>query len=636
MSKNFAKARSIVRRFTTYRLETGFSMLEAVVVVGVLLALAVGGFFAYGPIAENAKMAKVQASASEVHTGVLVASMDGDPATNPQDVIDTWNLSTTKIHVEILEPVAGVAAMTTAEPKGGANGDFCVQATNVASPHIKARRGACSDVTSDPDIDGDGIPNSTDPDIDGDGIPNESDPDIDGDGTPNATDTAPGGSDPLNEDIDGDGIPNGSDSDVDGDGIPNSTDPDIDGDGTPNETDSEPNGLILGPQYFDATGGSADTDPRVKIIDGKMTGSKAEVFLAIDNAGLPTNTGPYYGISTRVTCQLPDGSQYYKFGYMWTQYTGATPSSVTVQLPCPTTDGSIAVGYIAGAYNAAPELTEPTSGIKGPINVITEGLLAPLGGNMFGAPTVSTYTDPRVSMRNAVMDPAGLKVGVNLNLGGAPFNSNPYFGLSNRLTCKLADGSTFHHYPTLYTSYNGQSYPAFTHTFTCPASASVIGYVAGGDGGAAELTANSGQKGPTNVLRGGQLNLSGNDESLAPTTQNYSDSRITVRKVTLSGGEAASVGLNINSAQVPNGGVYLGYSARLTCENLTTGAKTYKTTSLYFLYTRDYGPVQNFNSSCLAGTKAIGYIVGPYMGTPELTASYSGGGPANVVKGGVQ
>lgn len=153
-------------------------MLEAVVVVGVLLALAVGGFFAYGPISENAKKAKVKSVASEIHTGVLVASIDGNSDTSPEKVIDDWNSHTNKIRVEILESGAGVAAMTTTATFQGDNGDFCVQATNVASPHIAARAGACSNVADGYD------PNSL-PDTDGDGIPDETDPDIDGNGTPN-------------------------------------------------------------------------------------------------------------------------------------------------------------------------------------------------------------------------------------------------------------------------------------------------------------------------------------------------------------------------------------------------------------------------------------------------------------------
>jgi surface protein len=170
VQKNFIKKPPRLReRLRDLQLiETGFSMLEAVVVVGVLLALAIGGFLAYGPITENAKIAKVRSAASEVHTAALVASIDGDPSTDPQGVLDAYNDSTDKIRVEILPAASGGAS---------SNGDFCVEAANKENPEITARSGDCSDVTegSAPDTDGNGIPDSSDPDIDGDGIPNGSD-----------------------------------------------------------------------------------------------------------------------------------------------------------------------------------------------------------------------------------------------------------------------------------------------------------------------------------------------------------------------------------------------------------------------------------------------------------------------------
>jgi hypothetical protein len=185
VSKSSIKARLVIHRLKKYRLETGFSMLEAVVVVGVLLALAVGGFFAYGPITENAKRAKVKFSASEVHTGVLAANIDGDPSTTPQGVIDTWNASAKKIRVEILEPVAASAAMSATVTAPSTEADFCVQATNVESPHITAREGACSDVTDGSAPDGGGAPTAPLPDADSDGIPDATDSDIDNNGVPN-------------------------------------------------------------------------------------------------------------------------------------------------------------------------------------------------------------------------------------------------------------------------------------------------------------------------------------------------------------------------------------------------------------------------------------------------------------------
>jgi hypothetical protein len=108
-------------------------MLEAVVVVGVLLALAIGGFISYGSITENAKMAAVKSAASSVHTAAVVASIDGDSVTKPEDVTANWNASTDKIKTEILG--------------SSAEGDYCIEATNTENTSIKARAGACDDLS---------------------------------------------------------------------------------------------------------------------------------------------------------------------------------------------------------------------------------------------------------------------------------------------------------------------------------------------------------------------------------------------------------------------------------------------------------------------------------------------------------
>lgn len=139
------------KRLKIPELETGFSMLEAVVVVGVLLALVAGGFLAYGPITENAKIAKVKSTAAEVYTSAMAFHFDGDATTAPQDAIDNWNGSTDKIRVELVAPAPAdplVGAMSTGgifptayEPIPGE--DFCVSATNVENPHIHAGFGSC-------------------------------------------------------------------------------------------------------------------------------------------------------------------------------------------------------------------------------------------------------------------------------------------------------------------------------------------------------------------------------------------------------------------------------------------------------------------------------------------------------------
>jgi surface protein len=126
--------------------EYGFSMLEAVVVVGVLLSLAVGGFLSYGQITENAKIAKIKSIVSEVYTAVMVAQVDGDSLTKASDVIDQFNASSQKIRVEIRPGATGelLAAMPTGTYNPASGDSFCVTASMIEEESIFAELGDCS------------------------------------------------------------------------------------------------------------------------------------------------------------------------------------------------------------------------------------------------------------------------------------------------------------------------------------------------------------------------------------------------------------------------------------------------------------------------------------------------------------
>ena len=145
MNKIYVQVRRAVHRLTKFRNGSGFSMLEAVVVVGVLLALAVGGFFAYGPIVKNAKLAKVKSAVSEVFTAVQVAQIDGDPTTSVASVIESYNTSNDTIKFEIRrgETQPTVAAMSTDGYMPQSESDFCVKATAVGDTSIFAEMGDC-------------------------------------------------------------------------------------------------------------------------------------------------------------------------------------------------------------------------------------------------------------------------------------------------------------------------------------------------------------------------------------------------------------------------------------------------------------------------------------------------------------
>lgn len=99
MTKLSAKMAARLKNYRSNLKSAGFSMLEAVVVVGVLLALAVSGFIAYGSITANAKKASVESAAASVYTAALAANMDGDASTTLANVITDFNASQTAIVV---------------------------------------------------------------------------------------------------------------------------------------------------------------------------------------------------------------------------------------------------------------------------------------------------------------------------------------------------------------------------------------------------------------------------------------------------------------------------------------------------------------------------------------------------------
>lgn len=130
MTKLSAKMAARLKNYRSNLKSAGFSMLEAVVVVGVLLALAVSGFIAYGEITKNAKNASVQSAAASVYTAVLAADMDGQETGDPlvadsDEVIASFNASQSTIKVA----------------KSGADDKLGVKAWNTETKTITAVKG---------------------------------------------------------------------------------------------------------------------------------------------------------------------------------------------------------------------------------------------------------------------------------------------------------------------------------------------------------------------------------------------------------------------------------------------------------------------------------------------------------------
>lgn len=75
--------------------EDGFSLLELVVAVGILLILSVGGLVSWGPITKRARQAAVNSAASEVLTGAMAYEHDSSPKV-VKDAETEWNATSKK------------------------------------------------------------------------------------------------------------------------------------------------------------------------------------------------------------------------------------------------------------------------------------------------------------------------------------------------------------------------------------------------------------------------------------------------------------------------------------------------------------------------------------------------------------
>lgn len=77
---------SLKARRDSAKSQGGFSLIDVVVTVAIIVALSVGGFIAYTGIVDNAKGAALSSAADQIRTGGTVASNDSDPATTPASV----------------------------------------------------------------------------------------------------------------------------------------------------------------------------------------------------------------------------------------------------------------------------------------------------------------------------------------------------------------------------------------------------------------------------------------------------------------------------------------------------------------------------------------------------------------------
>ena len=103
--KNFLN--SLETKRAAMKEEGGFSLIDVVVTVAIIVALSVGGFVAYSGIIDNAKNAAVGSAADQVRTALVVADNDGIASTTHDSVITAFNLNSTGVTVKEAATIDG-------------------------------------------------------------------------------------------------------------------------------------------------------------------------------------------------------------------------------------------------------------------------------------------------------------------------------------------------------------------------------------------------------------------------------------------------------------------------------------------------------------------------------------------------
>jgi len=93
-----------IKNWRESRSESGFSLIDVVVTVAIIVALSVGGFLAYNGIVANAKQGAVDYAASNVYKSAIVYENDSNDATDACFAVDEYNGSASGIEVELMVP----------------------------------------------------------------------------------------------------------------------------------------------------------------------------------------------------------------------------------------------------------------------------------------------------------------------------------------------------------------------------------------------------------------------------------------------------------------------------------------------------------------------------------------------------
>lgn len=126
--------KNIIERFVKTENESGFSLLELVVAIGIILILTVGGLIGYSAITKNAKVAAVESAASAVMTAAMAYDANGQNISeaehNPATI---WNNSAKDDSV--------IAEMSVSAPDE--DGQICISVKATHRDGQVATRGHC-------------------------------------------------------------------------------------------------------------------------------------------------------------------------------------------------------------------------------------------------------------------------------------------------------------------------------------------------------------------------------------------------------------------------------------------------------------------------------------------------------------
>lgn len=94
-----SKIQEIFSNFKKTPKEDGFSLIDVVITVAIIVALSVAGFISYTSIIYNAKLASISTAATEVYSAAIVFMNDTDDDTTLERSVNEYNATANGVRV---------------------------------------------------------------------------------------------------------------------------------------------------------------------------------------------------------------------------------------------------------------------------------------------------------------------------------------------------------------------------------------------------------------------------------------------------------------------------------------------------------------------------------------------------------